>query len=60
MPKYIINTSKGAFEVEADREPTREEGEQYVSQLMAAQDAPVVKEPQPQAEKAPEGGQPLR
>jgi len=60
MPKYIINTSKGAFEVEADREPTREEGEQYVSQLMAAQEAPVVKEPQPQAQKAPEGSQPLR
>ena len=60
MPKYIINTSKGAFEVEADREPTREEGEQYVKELTAQQETPVVKEPQAQAGKLPEGEQPLR
>lgn len=60
MPKYIINTSKGAFEVEADRQPTQEEGEQYVSQLTAQAEAPVVKQPEPAAGKLPEGSQPLR
>lgn len=61
MPKYIINTSKGAFEVEADREPTQQEAEQYVSGMAAVEEAPVLREePKPQAGKLPEGELPLR
>lgn len=50
MPKYIINTSKGAFEVEADRQPSKEEGEQLVAGMgETRQPEPQVPAAQPQA-----------
>jgi hypothetical protein len=33
MPKYIINTSKGAFQVDASREPNQQEAEEIADQL---------------------------
>lgn len=38
MPVFTINTSKGTFEVEANRQPTQEEGEQLVAGEQGKQD----------------------
>lgn len=38
MPVFTINTSKGSFQVEANRQPTQEEGEQLVAGEQGKQD----------------------
>jgi len=42
MPVFTINTSKGTFEVEANRQPTQEEAEQLVAGPVAREDTMKV------------------
>jgi hypothetical protein len=41
MPKYKIETNRGTFEIEANREPTASEIESYISEQSAAQGEPA-------------------
>lgn len=38
MPKYTVNTSRGQFEVDADRQPTQQEGEDWANGNVSAGD----------------------
>ena len=54
MPTYQIETNKGTFEIEANREPSASEIESYISQQSAPspdvqQEQPVAKQPVQQA-----------
>ena len=51
MPTYQIETNKGTFEIEANREPTASEIESYISQQSAAPAA--LTQAQPMAQQAP-------
>jgi hypothetical protein len=51
MPTYQIETNRGTFEIEANREPTASEIESYISQQSATPAAPD--QAQPMAEQAP-------
>lgn len=53
MPKYRIETNRGTFEIEANREPTASEIESYVSEQSNAPTEPA--QAQPMAQQAPAG-----
>ena len=50
MPKYIINTSKGAFQIDASREPNQQEAEEIGEQLSQRESS---FQPQAPAQEAP-------